>query len=553
MTATSCKFGAMMIAATLAAGCDAAPAAPPTSLRLGVTAHFAQGWPEALWPTIASVHAGTVREALGWRRVEQAPGRYIFTAQNSGYLDRLCQMKIPVVLVIEPRNPLYDNGATADSANAQTAFGAFVAGVADHFGNCLAAIEVGNEINGAKAMTGPAAINRAQSHTRLMKAVWQAAKPRHPDVAILGGSVNTVGTGFLEQLFAQGLLDWVDGIAIHPYRRTPEGLDWEVAALRAAMARHGTVKPLWATEFGVETPDPATATEYLMKMAVLLSASGIAEAQWYALADDPAFPTMGLIGANAKAKPAASTFSLLATELLARGPAIRLSNQEPAIYRFRFGGDREVLWGAPRSIVIPAGAIARDSRGERVAGSVRIGSAPIIVDGPEMAQIGPREVLADSLYDYAQPVWIYSTAASAGAPVKLRAINSNFATTLGAPKLGPVAVNPLGMILPAQRRRMSASLRYSMPVAGRIVAQACLLPKSNGKGAGEFEVLTGHEVSKPQVVPPTGLQINREVAVQPGDTIDFVTSAHGGPAVFAYRFRIALAGTQAAQETLRCS
>lgn len=552
MIAMFCRLGAV-IAALLAVGCDAAPAAPPATLRLGVTAHFAQGWPEALWPAIASVRAGTVREAIGWRRVESARGHYAYTGQNAGHLDRLCQMKMPVVLVIDPRNPLYDNGATADSPVAQAAFGAFVANVADHFGNCLAAIEVGNEINGAKAMSGPAANNRAASHTRLMKAVWQAVKPRHPDVALLGGSVNTVGTGFLERLFAQGLLDWVDGIAIHPYRRTPEGLDWEVDALRAAMARHGTAKAIWATEFGVAAPDPATAPDYLLTMAVLLSASGVSDAQWYALADDAAFPTMGLMRANAKAKPAAATFSLLVTELLSRGPAIRLSSEEPALYRYRFGADREVLWGAPRSVVIPAGAVVRNSIGQRLAGSVRIGPSPIIVDGAEAPQVGPQEVLADSLYDYARPVWMYSAKGPNGGSAQLGAVNSNFATTLGVAKLGPVAVNPLGMILPAQGGRMSVAMRYRMRAPGRIVAQACLLPKPNGKGLGEFEVLTNRDVSQVRAIPPTGLQINREINAQAGDTIDFVTSAQGGPAIVAYRFRIALAGTLAAQENLRCS
>lgn len=540
-------------AGLLAVGCSAAPAVPPVELRLGVTAHFAQGWPEVLWPALGTVHARTVREAISWRRVEARPGQYDFTAQTSGHLNRLCAMKLPVVLVIDPRNSLYDGGMTADTAQAQAAFGAFVAAVADHFGECLAAIEVGNEINGAQAMTGPAAEHRADSHTRLMKAVWLAAKPRHPQVALLGGSVNTVGTGFLQELFAHGLLDWVDGLAIHPYRRNVEGLDWELAALSAAMAREGKVKPLWATEFGIATADPQAASDYLLSMAVIMSAAGISEAQWYALADDQAFPTMGLVQSDATAKPAAKTFALLADDLLVRGPAVRVDAQEPGLFRYRFGSDREVIWGAPRAIALPAGAIVRDSAGGRLQGAIRIGPSPIIVEGKGEVRIGAGEVLADSLYDYATPVWSYAAGSGAASAAGLRAVHGKFASTLGAPGLGPIAVNPGGMILPAGLGQRTISLRYVMRSASRIVAQACLAPRSTKGGIAAFRLATSRESSAPQPVPSGGLEVSRELSLAAGDSVSFLTTARGGPAVLGHRFRIALAGTPAAREALRCN
>ncbi|MFM6832704.1 MAG: hypothetical protein ACKOVA_20555, partial [Novosphingobium sp.] len=513
MMRRGCRLGALA-AAVLATGCDAAPAAPPAPLRLGVTAHFAQGWPDRLWPAIGAVRAATVREALGWRRVETRRGQYQFTPENSAHVARLCAMKLPVVLVIDPRNPLYDNGTTANSDQAQAAFGAFVANVAEHFGNCLAAIEVGNEINGASAMDGPAASDRARSHTRLMKAVWQATKPRNAGVALLGGSVNTVGTGFLEALFAQGLLNWVDGIAVHPYRRTPEGLDWELAGLRNAMARHGAIKPVWATEFGMAAPDPAKAADYLLGMAVLLSASGVSEAQWYALADDPSFPTMGLVDANAAPKPAAATFGILSADLLGRGPAVRRSTGEPALHRYRFGGDREVLWGASRSLSLPSGAVVRDSMGRAIQGPVRIGPSPIIVESPHEAELGPSEVLVDSLYDYATAVWAYSATGVANDRIRLSAVHSKFATTLGVPRLGPLAVNPLGMVLSAGRERVVAAMQYSVRKPARVIAEACLAPRPSGTGTVEFNVAFNGQPGQFGQVPQGGLHIAREIATR---------------------------------------
>ncbi|MGV3510870.1 MAG: glycosyl hydrolase [Novosphingobium sp.] len=543
--------------ALLATGCKAAPpalpAAEPAKLRLGVTAHFAQGWPEAIWPTLSTVHAGTVREALSWKRVESSLGKYSYNQQNAGHLDRLCALKLPVVLVVDPRNPLYDDGATADSPSAQAAFAAFIASVTGRYGDCLAAIEVGNEINGAKAINGLAAHDRAGSHTRLMKQVWQGTKLRHPRIALLGGSVNAVGEGFLEQFFARGLLDWVDGIAVHPYRRTSEGLQWELAGLRAAMARHGKIKPIWATEFGIATADTAKASDYLLSMAVLLSASGVHEAQWYALADDGPFPTMGLVQADAKAKPAATTFAMLVSDLLARGAAVPAEKGEPGLFRFRFGSDREVVWGAPRSIVFPESAIVRDSSGAPIEHPLRIGSSPIVVESSRELKLGTIEVLADSLYDYASHRWAYAAFREKSGETVLSMVPGKFAATLGAPQLGPVAVNPEGMVIPASRIPMTTELRYSVSNASQLVAQACLSPRSSQGGTVKFQISTNNKALPAMAVPPQGLKVTQEIDVAAGDRVSFVTTARGSPVVVGYRFRIALAGTLAALEPLSCS
>lgn len=546
-----------LVFALLAAGCEAAPqvlpVAAPAKLRLGATVHFAQGWPEVIWPTLSTVHARTVREALSWKRVEASFGNYSYSLQNAGHLDRLCKLNMPVVLVVDPRNPLYDDGTTADSPSAQAAFGAFIANVADRYGDCLAAIEVGNEINGANAMDGRAAIDRAGSHTRLMKQVWQKTKPRHPRIAMLGGSVNTVGGGFLEQLFARGLLDWVDGIAVHPYRRTPEGLQWELAAVQAAMVRHGKVKPIWATEFGIATSDPTKASDYLLSMAVMFSASGVREAQWYALADDGPFPTMGLVEADGKAKASAATFAMLASDLLSRGAAIRGELDEPSLFRFRFGNDREVVWGAPRSITVPEGAVVRNSWGALIDSPLRIGSSPIVIESSHQLKLGAKEVLADSLYDYASHHWAYAAWRGESADTVLKMVPGKFAATLGAPQLGPVAVNPGGMVIPAGQSPITTVLRYSVRTTSRLVAQACLLPRTPQGGAVEFRISTNNKSRPTMAVTPRGLNVSQEVDVSAGDSVNFVTTARGRPAVVAYRFRVALAGTLAARETLSCS
>ncbi|MFM6831811.1 MAG: hypothetical protein ACKOVA_15955, partial [Novosphingobium sp.] len=163
------------------------------------------------------------------------------------------------------------------------------------------------------------------------------------------------------------------------------------------------------------------------------------------------------------------------------------------------------------------------------------------------------EVLVDSLYDYATAVWAYSATGVANDRVRLSAVHGKFATTLGVPRLGPLAVNPLGMVLPAGRDRVVAAMQYSLRKPARIIAEACLTPKSSGTGTAEFKVAFNGQPGQFGQVPQGGLHIAREIAASAGDTINFQARAKGGPAVIAYRYRIVLAGTQAARETLRCN
>ena len=136
---------------------------------------------------------------------------------------------------------------------------------------CLAAIEVGNEINGPGTLVYPAGANRAAAYVATLKAVRARIGGR---TAVLGGSTNTIGTGFLKSLFAAGMLAEVDGIAVHPYRSRAEGLDIELAQLNAAMDAAGRRVPVWASEFSRDTSDQPLAAGELVKQATMLAAAG---------------------------------------------------------------------------------------------------------------------------------------------------------------------------------------------------------------------------------------------------------------------------------------
>jgi hypothetical protein len=287
-----------------------------------------------------------------------------------------CQAGRRLILTQIPVNPLYDNGLWVSSEQGRAAFAAYLGALKDKFGSCLAAIELGNEINGNRAMVFAGGIDSVAAYVRIAAAA-RARLGGSP--ALLGGSTNMIGTGFLRPLFAAGLLAQVDGIAVHPYRNRAEGLDAEMTQLWAAMDASGRRVPVWATEFGLATADQGTAAGELVKQATMLAASGVGQASWYALIDQTGFPTMGLFAGTA-IKDQGRAFRFLQASVLPKGAPIRLDLGDPLLFAYRFGSDTTVIWGSPRGLVLGNGTRAYGPTGAALA-TPAIGDQPIVLVG----------------------------------------------------------------------------------------------------------------------------------------------------------------------------
>lgn len=509
--------------------------------RLGTTTHFSQGWPDRLWPLVRQVGAVTVRDSIHWRKVERVQGHYNFTADNSGHIQRACDAGIGVVLGLDPRNHVYDGGQTSFTPVARMAYANYVKAIADKFGGCIVAVEVGNEINGLGNVTGPAALDRAVSHTALLRDVYRIAKPGHSGLAILGGSTNAIGTGFLIDLFNAGALSFMDGVAVHPYRQDPVNLDWELNRLTAAMAARGMPKPIWATEFSREFASPAQAPGFLTKMAALMSASGVRDALWYALADQKAYPTMGLFTFDGSSKPVATSFRNLVSDILPRGAAQRLNKDESGLFHFRFGTDRQIIWGARRTFSLSGPALIRDSTGTLIAQLGTISDDPIIIEGNVAVKLGSQTVLADSFYDYGKREWVYTATRGSGASIPLRPIDWKFGSYIGHPALKPIVVNSLGLA-PAGGGRLPIKimLRHTLLGAGPVYASGCIARKTIKGDGVTFELLHDGKAIAQSLVGANPYQFNEMINAGQGDSIDFVVgpNKHAAGDLARYRFRV---------------
>ncbi len=530
----------------LAATCSVPGAAPgqsqtgPVDPSLGVTTHFSQGWPTRLMDTASGLGTNAIRDSLHWAAVETVRGNYAFTDTNSGHITRACSAGMKVLLGIDPRNKIYDDGFSANSVEAQQAFANYLAAIAARYRGCVIAIEIGNEINGKNNVTGPAASNRVAWYIALLKAVRPPVKAANPDLAIVGGSTNTIAAGFHERLYAAGMLPLVDGVAVHPYRTDPETVDWELARLVAAMQRHGTPKPVWSTEFSRDFVKPADAPPFLLKMAMLQQSAGVHRQFWYALIDQKWFPTMGLLTLSGGPKPAGDAFAFVTKTLAPAGPARRIDLGAPDLFHFRIGNRFDVIWGTPRAVTAVGAARAWRADGTATALPAVVSAEPVVIEAAERIDFGPAEVLADSLYGFGQaPLNWLARRVDNGTEYPLSPIDWQWTTYLSSTKARAVKVTQGGM---GPAAGISAVASYAARDPGVLHASVCLAPLGT-TGDGTLAELrhNSRTVWSAATGPLTGPRSGRAaVTVQPGDRIEFVLSpgATAGGDRMKYRFRV---------------
>lgn len=463
--------------ATPAAARRTATLAVQPPMLLGVQTHFSQGWPASLLTRASDARAALLRDSLPWGAGEPEKGRYDLTGSAAAALAAACAAGQRVVLAITPQHPLYDGGKWVTSEAGNAAYAAYLAALADRFGPCLAGIELGNELNVTGGMPYPDGTDRAAAYVRTAAAVRARIGGR---TAIVAGSTNMIGTGFLKPLFAAGLLAQVDAVSVHPYRLRGEGLAQELASLDAAMAAAGRRVPVWATEFSLDTPDRAYAAGELVKQATLMAGSGVALASWYALIDQRWFPEMGLYAGTAPKLQADAYRQVQA--LLALGRPRRIDMGDPLIFAWRFGADTTVIWGAPRAMSVTGGSVASPT-GAPLPGTFTLSEAPAIVRGTTAIAAGQSAWLADTLMGWGTPQWRYFARGADGRDNALPLFDDQFTSYFGDRWYRPLRINatsaaPAGTGAAPVR----AVWRYVAPAAQAADVGACLSKGANGDG-----------------------------------------------------------------------
>jgi hypothetical protein len=332
----------------------APPDAPAKDSPFGVVTHFAKDWPTDIIPLIAKAGIARVRDEQPWRKVEKDPGQYGFPPRLGSYMSALAAEKIDPLIVLAFSNPLYDNDKTPFDDTGRAGYAAYAAAVAGRYRGQVSAVEVWNEYSGSFC-DGPCRSDRPAYYAAMLKQAYKSLKAANPSLIVAGGAAVPIPLDYFEGLFRHGALDAMDAVVIHPYRKSPEGVEEKIADLRQAMQRYGAVKPIWATEFGDTVDmhkDRNDVARYLVRMSTLLLAGGVERIYWYLLKDYQEFSGMGLL--RSESDPAgryapAPAYAAYATLIKQLGAA-RFVRREPSdpdlrIYLFSKGGrELRVAW-----------------------------------------------------------------------------------------------------------------------------------------------------------------------------------------------------------------
>jgi hypothetical protein len=237
--------------------------------------------------------ANSFRDDTLWYKVESLKNRYVTPAVLDNFLLLAESNNIVPLLILDYGNKLYGNGGKPVTKEEILAFSNF----ADFYSKKLIGkrniLEIWNEWEHSKEPTSP------ESYFELVKSVSPRIKINNKDTIVLAGSANIFGN-WTENLVRLGVLNYVDGISIHPYMHCESDSSPETWAYmlrefseRLTKANGGNRVPLYITEMGWPShtgtcgTHPIKVAQYLVRALLLVRTfPEIKGFWWYDLVND---------------------------------------------------------------------------------------------------------------------------------------------------------------------------------------------------------------------------------------------------------------------------
>ena len=342
---------------------------------MGVNIHFLGGHTHDLH-LIAQAGLKYIRTDCTWAEIEKKKGEYEWSAQDQ-LIAHATAEGLRLIYVLDYSNPLYEPDVPGKRRvwvphsapihpDSIAAFARWSAAAAVRFKQAHVIFEIYNEPNGAFWPPKADAIKYAE----LAMAAAQAIREADPQAVIIAPALATTGLGeidlpFLEQSFRRGLLENLDGVSIHPYRRlVPETAGGDYQKVRQLMDHFAPVRrqgkiALIDSEWGYSSFPKEVSEEiqacYIVRQRLNDIMSGVPISIWYDWKDDGADPNerehhFGLINYQGQAKPAyrlIQTFNLELAGYHAWGRYISAdTNEYLVLFKNDSGSSKMVVWTA---------------------------------------------------------------------------------------------------------------------------------------------------------------------------------------------------------------
>lgn len=262
-------------------------------LQFGVNIHFVEPREKEI-DMIAEAGFRFIRMDFVWGRVERNKGEYDF----SGYerlVESLAQRRIRALFILDYGNRHYDEGQSPRTEEGRKAFAKFAATAAKRFAGKGILWEIWNEPNLDQFWKPQAS---PEDYYALALAVCEAMREANPECTIVAPATSGIPFDFLEKFFQTGVLRWLDGVTVHPYRgKEPETATSEYIKLRELIDRYAPAEkkglPILSGEWGYSTlhfrQDPKRAEkqgEYLARQFLVNLMNEVRLSIWYDWHDD---------------------------------------------------------------------------------------------------------------------------------------------------------------------------------------------------------------------------------------------------------------------------
>lgn len=202
-------------------------------------------------------YTNIARESLYWHHIEKTKGIYDFTKFDS-YNARLIANGVKPWYILGYSNVLYTNSsnhfAAISTEDAKQGFINYAKASAYRYKGQGNIYEIFNEANSSQYWNPQT--NVSTDLADLIKRTSKEIKAIDPTATIVAPSISKIDLNFLQSLFEKGILDYVDAIAVHPYRKeNPESVISGYASLKALISIYTNRNiQLLNGEWGYSTP-----------------------------------------------------------------------------------------------------------------------------------------------------------------------------------------------------------------------------------------------------------------------------------------------------------
>jgi beta-xylosidase len=356
---------------------------PANKINSGVNIHFTKGHERDL-DMIAEAGFKFIRMDFTWQSTEREKGVYDWSAYEE-LTENLNKRGIRALYILDYSNPLYeDKVESKDPLSGQIqkgiaaprkpesieAFAKWASAAVKHFRGNNIIWEIWNEPNIFFWRPVP----DVENYNKLALATCKAVKAAVPEAIIIGPATSQLPVPFIESFLASGVIEYIDAVSVHPYRRysmSPETAVDDYKKIDELIKKYTPVGksliPVISGEWGYNTSVRGVSLEtqaaYIVRMQLSNLVYGIPLSIWYDWKNDGPDPdewehNFGTVTPDLDPKPAYVAIKTLNEQLgnftFLKRIEIKNPNDFVMLFRDEKGNGKIAAWTTevPHNVIV---------------------------------------------------------------------------------------------------------------------------------------------------------------------------------------------------------